>query len=416
MNDLMKSYPDILRDTRQRLEMSNLPIDEQEGILKLIATLGAFMDNGTVQDSNFASRLIETLADYANLLTIVERQAAELDALKRITFNLTSSLDLQFVLDAVVREALHLVRDSHEAHIYLYQDNKMTFGAALDEHGTKNKQVSVPRMNGLTNTVASQKQLVIVEDMEKHPLFIDAPKPWSGSIIGIPLMMNGVVVGVMNLVRTKAGEFSLSEIRLLSLLADQAAIAVLNARLHQVVNLQARRDMLTSLPNRRALDERLDEAISISNHTKRPFSVVMMDLDGFKAVNDTYGHETGDDVLRQLAQSLMQSMRSTDFLARYGGDEMTLVLEDTDLQQAMHVAHKLQDRLRNLAFHLPDGKTASIGVSGGIALFPNHSSTAPGLLRAADEALYQAKKHARGTFVAARAQTGELRAIDNRHE
>jgi diguanylate cyclase (GGDEF)-like protein len=411
----VKSYPDILHEARQRLKKSSIPVDEQGRILDLITTLISSMDDTIIQDGNFAKRLIETIVDHGNLLMIIERQAAELDALKRITFNLTSSLDLQSVLDAVVSEAMHLVKDSHEAHIYLYQDDQLTFGAALDEHGTKDKQMSVPRPNGLTNTVARQRQQVIVEDMEKHPLFINAPKPWSGSIIGIPLMMDGLVVGVMNLVRSQVGEFSLSEIRLLTLLADQAAIAILNAGLHKAVNQQARMDVLTGLPNRRALDERLDEAISHSNHSGRPFSVVMMDLDEFKAINDTYCHETGDDVLRQLADFLMQSLRSTDFLARYGGDEMTLVLPDTNLLQAVHVVRKLQNQLQTLTIPLPDGQTTTLGVSGGIALFPEHANTAPGLLRAADEALYRAKKHARGTFVAARGRTGELQAIQDHH-
>jgi diguanylate cyclase (GGDEF)-like protein len=407
-------YGDIIQAARQRLNDSNLPLDEQERILGLITTLLPSMESAGVDMSNVAARLIEMIADQGHLLNIIERQAAELDALKRITRNLTSSLELQTVLDTVVSEAMHLVKRSHEAHIYLYQDDKLTFAAALDEQGTRNKQMSIPRSNGLTNKVAGEKQVVIVEDMEKHPLFVNAPKPWSGSIIGIPLMMGGVVVGVMNLVRSQPGSYSQSEIRLLMLLADQAAIAISNARLHQTVNQQAHSDVLTSLPNRRALDERLDEVLSKAIRTGRTFSVVMMDLDGFKSINDTYGHETGDDVLRQLAETLMQSLRSTDFLARYGGDEMTLVLQDTDLSQAAHVAKKFQTRLRALAFRLPDGKTTTLGVSGGIALYPMHADTASGLLRAADEALYRAKKHARGTFVAARAQTGELKPIQPR--
>jgi diguanylate cyclase (GGDEF)-like protein len=315
------------------------------------------------------------------------------------------------VLDAVVSEALHLVKDAHEAHIHLYEKDELIFGASLDENGEKDRQMTIPRPDGLTKTVATRKKMVIVEDMQTHPLFVKAPKPRTGSIIGIPLMMNGMVVGVMNLVRSQPGEFSLSEIRLLTLLSDQAAIAIQNARLHQAVNDQARRDSLTTLPNRRALDERLDEAISQSKISNRSFSVIMMDLDGFKAVNDTYGHEVGDDVLRQVAENLIQSLRSTDFLARYGGDEMTLVLPDTDLPQAMIVTNKIQEHLKDCCAKLPGGYSAELSVSGGIALFPKHASTAPGLLRAADEALYKAKKHARGTFQSARTQTGDLPLI-----
>jgi len=379
-------------------------------VLTWIAALLPGLEPVSLRDDGLVGRLVEVIADHDNLLAIIERQAAELDALKRITLNLTSSLELHTVLSAVVSEAMHLVKDAHEAHIYLYQDDKLIFGAALDEHGTKDKQVSAPRSHGLTNLVATRQEMIIVENMKKAPLFINARKPWTGSIIGIPLVMGGQTLGVMNLIRSQTGSFSQSEIRLLSLLANQAAIAISNARQHARTSDQARSDALTGLPNRRALDECLDTAISRARLTGSPFSVVMMDLDGFKSINDTFGHETGDEVLRQLAVSLIHRLRSTDFLARYGGDEMTLVLPNTDLSQTAHVVRKLQDELKTLAISLPDGKIANLGFSGGIALYPRHADTAPGLLRAADEALYKAKKHARGTFVAARDRTGGLEA------
>jgi len=218
----------------------------------------------------------------------------------------------------------------------------------------------------------------------------------------------------MNLVRSRKGEFTQPEIRLLTLLADQAAIAINNAHLHQVVSQQARSDTVTRLPNRRALDERLDEAIHQANRSRHPFSVVIMDVDGFKSINDSFGHDVGDDVLRQIADSLKNSLRVTDFLARYGGDEMSLVLPNTDLVQAGIVTGKIQNQLWRLRIRIPNKRTTRLSVSGGIAIYPNHALTAPGLLRAADEALYQAKKRARGTFLEAPNRTGELHALENR--
>jgi diguanylate cyclase (GGDEF)-like protein len=405
----VKLRASIIDEARQQLQKKNVPAEESERLLHLLNLLMSGMGDTIIQNEDFSTLLVETILNNGNLITIVERQAAELDALKHITRNLTSTLDLQVVLDQVVQEAMLLVEDAHEAHIYLYDDKNLIFGAALNEDGTKNIQVSTPRPNGLTYTVAHQKQMLIVEDMENHALFVDAPKPWKGSILGLPLIMGGRVVGVMNLVRSRKGEFSQPEIRLLALLADQAAIAIINARLHTAVSRQAMSDTLTRLPNRRALDERLDEAISHSSRSNRPFSVVMMDLDGFKTINDTFGHDIGDDVLRQIAVALTKSLRATDFLARYGGDEMTLILPDTNLSQATHVTRKLQQQLQGLSISLPDGNTITLGVSGGIAVFPTNADTAPGLLRAADEALYQAKKNARGTFVAALKSTSELK-------
>jgi diguanylate cyclase (GGDEF)-like protein len=163
---------------------------------------------------------------------------------------------------------------------------------------------------------------------------------------------------------------------------------------------------LTELPNRRALDERLDKAIAQSVASGNPFCAVMMDLDGFKIINDTYGHKVGDEVLQQVANSMEKSLRSTDFLARYGGDEWTLVLTETNLTQAQVVIQKIQNGLRNNPVQLPDGKSTNIGVSGGVALYPVHADTAPGLIRAADEALFRAKKNSRGQFLVA--QNGDV--------
>ena len=409
----MKSRATILHEARRQLRKNDVPVVEQEKQLNLLNLLMSGMGDTLIQNEDFSTLLVETVLNNGDLTTIVERQAAELDALKHIMRNLTSTLDLQVVLDQVVQEAMYLIKDSHEAHIYLYDDGNLVFGAALDENGTKNAQVSEPRPDGLSNSVVRKKHTIVIMDMETDILFVDEPKKWKGSIIGIPLVIGERVVGIMNLVRSRKGEFTQPEIRLLTLLANQAAIAINNAHLHQVVSQQARSDTVTRLPNRRALDERLDEAIRQSNRSRHPFSVVIMDVDGFKAINDTFGHDIGDDVLRQIADSLKKSLRTTDFLARYGGDEMTLVLPDTDLPQASIVTRKIQNRLWKLRIHNPNRRTTRLGVSGGIAIYPSHANTAPGLLRAADAALYQAKKHARGTFVAAPNQTGELHVPQN---
>jgi diguanylate cyclase (GGDEF)-like protein len=408
--DQLRSHATILREALQQSQKKEVPAKESERLLNLLSLLVSSMGEEVTGNEDFSELSLEGVLNYGNLIKLIERQAAELVTLKHIMRNLTSTLDLQVVLDQVVREAMYLIKNSHEAHIYLYEDGNLVFGAALDENDNKNKQVSIPRPNGLSNSVARQKKLIIAEDMETHTLFINAPKVWKGSIIGIPLLMEERVVGIMNLVRSCKGEFTEPEIRLLMMLANQAAIAINNAHLHQMANRQARIDAVTQLPNRRALDERLEDAIQHSRHSGRPFSVVMMDLDGFKNINDTFGHDTGDDVLRQIANALKESLRTTDFLARYGGDEMTLILAETDLPQTSIVTQKIQDQLQNFAIHLPNEQTTRLSVSGGIALYPQHADTAPALLRAADAALYRAKKYARGTFVITPNQTGKLPA------
>ena len=399
----MKSRTGVLRAARHRLEKSNIPVEDQEVLLNLLNLMIATLEEteGSAEESEIV-RLAEALADNSHLMNLINHQAAELDALRRITLNLTSSLELQAVLDTVVSEAMNLVKDANDALIFLYQDEKLQFGASLNVDGTKNVFRHTPRPNGLTSTVARNKKMTIVEDMQRDPLFVDANGSQIGSIVSLPLLIGSRVVGVMNLGRKQAGEFSLSEIRLLNMLADQAAIAILNARLHAAMAHLALSDTLTGLPNRRALDERLEEEITRSNRSGRSFSVIMMDLDNFKAINDSYGHDVGDVVLQRIAAGLVQTVRTADFLARYGGDEMTLILSESNLAQAKVVVHKIEEHLRGLSIPLPDGKTATMSVSGGIALYPTHAVTASGLIRAADGALYQAKKNGRDQFVVAR--------------
>ena len=138
------------------------------------------------------------------------------------------------------------------------------------------------------------------------------------------------------------------------------------------------------------------------------FAVIMMDLDGFKSVNDTYGHLVGDDVLRLVFNQMARGVRNTDFLARYGGDELTLILSQADMSSAQIVAEKVSEGMQKLKFRLPDGKKLKLGISGGIAIYPVNARNGPDLLRAADAALYKAKKYDRGTFQVARGITGPL--------
>jgi diguanylate cyclase (GGDEF)-like protein len=352
--------------------------------------------------------LAEKLISSQALLTLAEQQADELDALKILSLNLTASLDLPTVLDAVVKESMRLVENARIVHIFLYTDNKLEFGASLDSDGQKNRVFSQPRKNGLTETVARRGKAIIVEDMNAHALYENAPSDWAGSIIGIPLMVGEKVVGVMNLSRDKTGSFSPLELRMLRILANQAAVAISNASLHQSISKKAYTDTTTGLANRRALDEHLDSEIINSRRTNSPFAVVMMDLDGFKWVNDTYGHEVGDLVLRAVFNVISFGIRSSDFIARYGGDELTLILTKSDVQQARLVTDKILENLAKFSYKAPDGKGIKLGVSGGIAIYPNHGRSGPELLRAADAALYNAKKRQRGKFIIAKAATGPL--------
>lgn len=392
---------------------TSMPSDEKKGILRLIQVLIDAADSSPYprEAASQVKTFTQEVISKHSLMTLVKQQADELDALKRLSLNLTSSLDLQTVLDAVVNEAMNLVKNSRSAHIFLYSHGKLEFGASLNSDGIKNKLISMPRADGLTYSVANSGEQIIVEDMVNHPLYRTAPKDWIGSVIGIPLKFNNSIVGAMNLSRSIPGDFSKAELRLIGLLADQAAVAISNASLHKQVTDLANTDSVTGLPNRRALDERLQDEMQYARKMKSMFSVVMMDLDGFKGVNDRYGHATGDELLYSLFNYLAENMRATDFLARYGGDELTLVIRDANLEAAETVTLKIFELMKNYKYQFPGEARAHLGISAGIAVYPIHARTAGDLLRAADTALYQAKKHNRGSFIIATGATGPLNPL-----
>jgi diguanylate cyclase (GGDEF)-like protein len=391
----------------------SIPLEEREAILKLIKVLIEAAESAPHlrERSDHIKTFTQEIVSKHSLLTLVKQQAAELDALKSLSLNLTSSLDLQTVLDAVVNEAMRLVRNARTVHIFLYSQDKLEFGSSLNSEGVRNMPLAMPRADGLTHTVVKHGERIIVEDISTHPLYQTIPNRWAGSIVGVPLKFKKMIVGVMNLSRSITGGFSKAELRLIGLLADQAAVAIYNASLHKQVTDLANTDSVTGLPNRRALDERLQDEMRYAKQKNSMFAVVMMDLDGFKGVNDIYGHAAGDEVLHSLFNYLSENMRTTDFLARYGGDELTLVIRDAGLDAAETVTLKILELMKSYKFPFATASHVRLGISAGIAVYPSHARSAGDLLRAADMALYQAKKRNRGSFIIANGATGPLNPL-----
>ena len=264
---------DVLNFTRQRLEEESIPEVDRGPLLALLDILLSSVEEIPEEGERavYIRKLADKIIDHRQLLLLLRQQTAEIDALKHISRNLTTSLELSQVLDCVVTEAMHLIKNAHDTHIFLYEGDKLFFGAALDNLGKRSQPFFEPSQDGLTYTVARQKKMIIVKDKRTHPLFKDSPESWQGSIIGIPLLMGTHIVGVMNMGRLETGGFTNAEIRLLSMLADQAAIAIVNARLHRTTSQQALSDTLTGLPNRRALDEKLEAEVKRSLRTHNSF-------------------------------------------------------------------------------------------------------------------------------------------------
>jgi diguanylate cyclase (GGDEF)-like protein len=160
-------------------------------------------------------------------------------------------------------------------------------------------------------------------------------------------------------------------------------------------------DMLTGLPNRALLIDRLNQESSRAKRGARPFAVLMFDLDGFKKVNDTWGHGAGDQLLRQVGTRARACVRTSDTVGRLGGDEFLAILPETTLEGAQGVAEKLRTALRE-PYTLDKGVSATVGASVGISVFPQHGTDSEDLQRAADGALYHSKREGKNRISVAR--------------
>lgn len=330
-------------------------------------------------------------------IDLIKKRASELEALREVNLILTASLDLDEVLSAVLNSALKFSDEAMDAHIFLYDGEKLTFGGALWADGTRKTKWKDPRENGITYSVARKGEIIAVSDFFDHELFSDKVEWGEGglaSVVGLPIIAKGNVIGVMNLAYHTPQEFSEDDLRSLGLLADQAALAIENARLHKIVSKQAVTDALTGLPNRRAFETQFKKEVSRAKRYKRSLILVMMDLNDFKWVNDNFGHPVGDKTLIMVGDCLISNIRETDFVARLGGDEFGMILPETDIINAEQVTNKLSREILACPYHwlTNSQETFKLGIGIGIASYPEDAETVEELILIADKNLYKYKK------------------------
>ena len=210
-------------------------------------------------------------------------------------------------------------------------------------------------------------------------------------LVMIPLIAKGEAIGLIELVSTGRPSSDAGQITLATTMAHEAAMALENARLYETARNLADRDPLTGFFNHRYLHERLAEEVVRAVRTHRPLSVVMLDLDDFKLVNDSFGHLYGDGVLVHVAELIRSSLRGSDVPARYGGDEFALILPETTCEDAAGVAARILAAFRASPFSSDGRVPFPIGASVGIATYPQDGRSATDLLAIADAGLYGAK-------------------------
>jgi diguanylate cyclase (GGDEF)-like protein len=351
----------------------------------------------TVGNDEFAALGEEFNAMSAQLEQRLEELRAEqarlAEAMRRIGETFASNLDRDALLEIVLRTALDGVgakggRATLRARPGA-QLHQIAQAGTLDE--------LVPALNAAESAVleSGEPKAASVGDVHAlaHPLRAASQPEDEG-----PPRITGIVA-----VAREQRAFSDSEYELFHYLAGQASVSVENVGLHETVERQAVTDELTGLSNRRRFQETLASEAERSRRFSQPVGLVMLDIDDFKAVNDSYGHQAGDVVLREVARVLRASSREIDEPARYGGEELAVVLPGTDLEGAYNLAERVRlgiERLELPVFR-PDGSRLQVTASFGAATLPLSANDARGLVAAADAALYEAKRAGKNRTVRA---------------
>ena len=220
----------------------------------------------------------------------------------------------------------------------------------------------------------------------------------------VPLVAQGETLGVLY-VEDKTSLLALSPqavqveqatlTRRANAVAERVSLALANLKLRELLRNQSIRDPLTGLYNRRYLEESLNRELHRANRTGRNVSLVMLDLDHFKHFNDTFGHQVGDILLKEVAGVIKSRVRAGDLACRYGGEEFSLILAEVDSEGTHRCVESIRDAIKHLSLHHRGQTLGTITVSAGIATYPAHGDNSEDLIHAADEALYRAKKAGR---------------------
>jgi diguanylate cyclase (GGDEF)-like protein len=328
------------------------------------------------------------------------RQTQELNIFHDVAKALTSSLDLDSILQTILDKMAEYFRpDTWSLLMVDEAKNELYFAIAVGTAAEALKNVRLKIGEGIAGHVAKYGEKLVVPDVSADPRFakrIDQATQWeTQSIICVPVKSKLRVQGVIQLVNVDLAHFGNEESFFLQALCDYAAIAIENARSVEKIQELTITDDCTGLYNARHLYKTLETEVYRSARFGYEFSVLFIDLDHFKSVNDTHGHLIGSKLLAEIGYLIKAQLRLIDFAFRYGGDEFVVLLPQTDKDSAMVVARRLRDSMRASCFCREEGLNLNVRASMGLATYPHDAKTPHDIIRQADGMMYEVKNSTR---------------------
>jgi diguanylate cyclase (GGDEF)-like protein/putative nucleotidyltransferase with HDIG domain len=249
---------------------------------------------------------------------------------------------------------------------------------------------------GLSGWVAKNRRTLVNADPRVTFELLGLPEPRLRSALVCPLYVNDTFIGCLSLYHLEANRYTDDHRRLLERIAEQAGPVIHNSIVFEQTQEDSLTDPLTGLPNRRSMFVHLSRELARADRLKRQMALIVMDLDGFKTINDTYGHHIGDRALREMSLALQGTLRPYDLCVRYAGDEFIVVLTDCSREGAELKRAELQERIGQIEIEVRSGKRLRLAASAGAAVFPHDGTDYETLLAEADHRMYRDKALRRG--------------------
>ncbi len=355
--------------------------------------------------------LLEQLAGFAanavrkeRLLGHLEQSSMQISSLFEVGLAMSSEVSLQRLFEVIVDSAERICAAGRCSLMLIDHDGEtLRMRAARGIPADIVAKAEARLGEGIAGTVAATGEALFIADIERDGEFSrkNDTRYNNSSLVCVPIRVHDQVVGVLNVNNKQDGaSFTENDLNLLTLLASQAAVALDNANRYQDLSEKAITDGLTGAYIRRYFDECLDRAYRTGRATGRGFSLLMSDIDHFKKVNDTYGHQTGDEALKVVSRILKEAVRDEDLVARYGGEEFAIILARGSAASAKRVAERVREAVEAEVIRT-DEHSLQVTVSLGVATFDDRYKSPDDVIKAADQALYEAKESGRNRVITA---------------
>ncbi|MEI8388749.1 MAG: diguanylate cyclase [bacterium] len=381
-----------------------------EGKILAIISLGSKKSGEPFTNSEiiFLNKIIQYIAPIINKFQNIKEKESNLVYLQKtlhnisILYNIGQALnfidDLKKLIQIILAKAIQTI-GAEKGSLMLYDSEteeliiKVVYGLPDREIEDKINEgliecTKIKIGEGIAGEAFAHKKAIITNLGSDDPRFFQSDLSNVTSLLCLPLIVKDEAIGVINISNKKDKNlFNQDDLDFMGALANQAAIAISNAQLYKL----AITDSLTKLYTRRHFEYILDNELRRSQRYKHNMTLLMMDIDNFKAINDTYGHQIGDETLKQIAGVILSTLRKMDMPSRYGGEEFAVILPETHKENSKKIAERLRKKISNILIRTKDKHEVSPTISIGLASFPFDTEDRSDIIGFADKALYFAK-------------------------